>query len=278
MTIPQKDGRDHAFEAIKDKLIKQSNLYEFNRLAIIWATAFGVYVFWRLVTSFMDDSGWTSPIRALLTTALSAGLLQALLLPDRVVLWLRPFGFDSHFNIAFPIHTSVVPFGRIVALARQHDHADELWALLPKKSDAAELADRIIYKIHNKNTRIKPGSLLKCPDAQWKDVIQKWMAAAGLVIIDASNIGPGLRWEIKLLCEHFGPDGVIFCLVEAVDSLTDPTLDELMGLLGDWHPGRRRIVRYPRTATDTTEVTGKMVTQIAECLALQEMVRGRAVG
>ncbi len=202
---------------------------------------------------------------------LSAFLLQRLLLPDRVVLWLRPFALEPPpFNIAIPIHTSVVPFARLVGVAHL-ERPDEQWAVIEKKTKNWEAAERLISRIHKKSTRLKVGTLVKCSNVEWQKIVSYWMDTATLIIVDASNIGPGLEWEIGQLCERFDSDRVIFCVAESESNCVDPALDNLIKLLGGWYPNRRRIVRYPRVPSETNETTGRLVVQITECLALQQL-------
>lgn len=304
MTIPPRAWRDDEFQAVKGKLIKKSNLYEFNRVAINLGAALGavlvLHVIRELIGPSEIDLSAGSPaatvVLNVLSVILATFLLQRFLLPDRVALWLRPFVLDdsqSQFNIALPIYTSLVPFARVVALARYRDQSGDAWAVTDKHSKSFDAAQKLVSRIHKKTTRLKTGTLIRCPDVEWKHIISYWLNASGIVIIDASNIGPGLTWEIGQVCESFGPDSVIFCLAESDSRCSqcgktllphersdsaDPLLDNLTNVLGEWYPQQRRIIRYPRFAADreTCEVTGKLLTHISECLASEQFSSPRS--
>jgi len=265
---------------INDRLIRQSNLYHLRRHSINTAVVVVVICLIFMVdklTGVLLGAGWILKI----FKTLRALWIKRVATPKRLILFLRPFGSRHAFELLPPLLKAAAPFGRVVGLARSAETVvNDSRILSPRVDDFAEAAT-VASRIRAKDVDLKFGTLLQCSDAEWKSVILSWLSEASLVVIDAGKIGNGLAWEIETVCERFGPDEVIFCVPEQSEA---PTLsgarhsdhDLLAAILQQWHPARRRIVMYPNKPpvvdhlTVQHEVTGRIVAQIVQCLALLE--------
>jgi len=263
-----------------ERLFKESNLYSSKRLIIYAIVAAAITAMLVAVGMWTGGMLVGGSLLGYVGKKLKEYLLKRHATPERLILFLRPFGARPNFDILPALLTAAAPFGRVVALLRDGDRDGGEYAIVQPTMGELDHANDIALKIRNKDVALKYGTLLKSSDSEWKRVIETWIVQANIVVVDAGSIGLGLAWEIETVSSRFGPDEVIFCVPSPAEvssaSEPDSPVDRLAAILGDWHPRIRRIIQYPPTSPPVNayfavnEVSQRIVTQVVECLGRLE--------